>query len=542
MCLDNHIPNKKNNESKKQSVFDHNQEHEVWSRRSFIQALGIVGAGSMMLGGKALSASKASPLSVALSNSENENILVIIRLAGGNDGLNTIVPIYDYASYANLRPTIRHQENELINLDANFGIPNFMGDLESVWGDGKMKVVHGVGYPQQNLSHFRSTDIWASTANNYEEPTGWWGRYFEELYPDYLINPPAIPPSIQIGNIGNLIFEGNDNTYTFTVSNVQQLQQVGQTGNLHDVQNLPDCVYGDKLLYMRATANTTLTYAQVISDAYNNASNNANYGTGSLGQELASVARLIKGGLGTKVYMVSLGGFDTHANQANTHQTLLEDLSKSMKAFYDDLANSGYEDKVLSMTISEFGRRPYENGSNGTDHGAASPMFLFGPGLNGSGFVGEHPDINTWDANDNLIPSSDFRDVYTTVLSQWFCLDPSVISGVMLNENFEELDLGFNCEELSTNDFSDVSRFSHTPIYDPNGVYILIQVSAASHGVIKLYDIMGREIGTLANQFFLEGKHQIRVKEAISGRLSVGQYIYRITIGGQNYSKSFVLN
>jgi len=417
-----------------------------------------------------------------------------------------------------------------------------MGDLESVWGDGKMKVVHGVGYPQQNLSHFRSTDIWASTANTYEEPTGWWGRYFEELYPDYLINPPAIPPSIQIGNIGNLIFDGNDNTYTFTVSNVQQLQQVGQTGNLHDVQNLPDCVYGDKLLYMRATANTTLTYAQVISDAYNNASNNANYGTGSLGQELASVARLIKGGLGTKVYMVSLGGFDTHANQANTHQTLLEDLSKSMKAFYDDLANSGYDDKVLSMTISEFGRRPYENGSNGTDHGAASPMFLFGPGLNGSGFVGEHPDINTWDANDNLIPSSDFRDVYTTVLSQWFCLDPSIISSVMLNENFEELDLGFNCEGLSTNDFSDVSRFSHAPIYDPNGVYILIQVSAASHGVIKLYDIMGREIGTLANQFFLEGKHQIRVKEAISGRLSIGQYIYRITIGGQNYSKSFVLN
>lgn len=534
-------PNKKINKKATIDHLAHDEEHEAWSRRAFLQALGVVGGGSMLLGGKALSASKPSPLSVALAESENENILVIIRLAGGNDGLNTIVPVYDYASYANLRPTIKHEQNNLINLNADFAIPNFMNEMYSLWGDGKMKVVQGVGYPQQNLSHFRSTDIWASTANNYVEPTGWWGRYFEELYPDYLINPPAVPPSVQIGSVGNLIFDGNNNSYTFTVANVQQLQGVGQTGNLHDVQNLPDCVYGDKLLYMRATANTTLIYAQVISDAYNNASNNADYGTGELGEELASVAKLIKGGLGTKVYMVSLGGFDTHANQANTHQTLLEDLSKSVKAFYDDLANSGYEDKVLTMTISEFGRRPYENGSNGTDHGAASPLFLFGPGLNGSNFVGTHPDINTWDANDNLIPSTDFRDVYTTILSQWFCLDPSVVNQVMLNENYQELDLGFNCETLSSNNFSDTSRFSHAPVYDPNGVFILLQVPNAGHGVIKLYDIMGREVGTLANQLFFEGKHKITVKDNIKGRLSEGQYIYRIHLNGVYYSKSFIV-
>mgnify|MGYP001453548984 FL=1 len=109
--------------------------------------------------------------------------------------------------------------------------------------------------------------------------------------------------------------------------------------------------------------------------------------------------------------MVSLGSFDTHANQVDQHQNLLQDLSSSIKAFYEDLATTGMDDKVLSMTISEFGRRPYENGSNGTDHGAASPMMLFGTGLNGSGFVGNHPDINVWDNNDNLIPTSDFRQV-----------------------------------------------------------------------------------------------------------------------------------
>ncbi len=540
MCshdLHNHKNSKKETEG--QSV--HDQEHNFWSRRSFIQALGIVGGGSMMLGNQMVSANKPSPLSVALANAENDNILVIIRLEGGNDGLNTIVPVYDYGSYANLRPTIRHEQSDLLSLNPDFAIPNYMNDLESVWGDGKMKVVHGVGYPEQNLSHFRSTDIWASTADTFEEPTGWWGRYFEDLYPDYLINPPDIPPAVQVGNVGNLIFDGNDNNYAFTVANLDQLENVAQNGALHDVLNLPDCVYGDKLLFMRATANTTFNYAQVIHNAYINGTNNANYGSGDLAQQLAAVAKLIKGGLGTKVYMVSLGSFDTHANQVIRHQELLEDLSSTIKAFYDDLGTSGMDDKVLSMTISEFGRRPYENGSEGTDHGAASPMFLFGSGLNGSGFVGSHPDLNVWDANDNLIPSTDFRDVYTTVLTNWFCLDEQTISDIMLNETYEQLNLGFSCEGLSNGDFGAGKRFTHAPVYDENGVYILLDIPAAGHTVVKLYDMLGRDIGTLANQVFLEGKKRIRVRESINKRLSLGQYIYRISYGGQHFSKAFIL-
>ena len=194
--------------SKKDIKEAHDQEHATWNRRSFIQALGLAGAGSMMLGGTNVSATAPSPLSVALSGSENDNILVIIRLKGGNDGLNTVVPLYDYDTYANLRPTIRHQENELLSLSPDFAIPSYMNALESVWGEGNMKIIHGVGYPDQSLSHFRSSDIWATADAINEEPTGWWGRYFEDLYPDYLINPPEIPPAIQIGSIGNLIFEG----------------------------------------------------------------------------------------------------------------------------------------------------------------------------------------------------------------------------------------------------------------------------------------------------------------------------------------------
>ncbi len=519
----------------------HQDEHTQWSRRSFIQALGLAGGGTMMLANNALTTSKATPLSVALSNSENDRILVIIRLEGGNDGLNTIVPVYDYNTYATLRPTIKHPLSSLYNLDADFAIPTYMTEMQTVWGDGKMKIVHGVGYPEQNLSHFRSTDIWASTADLYEEPTGWWGRYFEDLYPDYLINPPAIPPAVQIGNVGNLIFEGNDNNYAFTVANANQLQNIAETGDLHDVVNLPDCVYGDKLLFMRATANTTLFYSQVINDAYDASTNNANYGTGDLAAQLALVARLIKGGLGSKVYMVSLGSFDTHADQVVRQQNLLQDLSSSIKAFYDDLASASMDDKVLGMTISEFGRRPYENGSNGTDHGAASPVMLFGSGLNGSGFIGTHPDLNTWDENDNLIPSTDFRDVYSTVLTNWFCLDPSVVNTILLNETYQELDLGFSCQALSTPDFSNTTRLSHVPVYKNNTVYIEINMPVTAHTVIRLYDMMGREIGVLSNSILFEGRNTIDVKQAIKRRLSIGQYLYRIETGGQFYSKSILI-
>ena len=538
MCENNHIPKKDTSKDEKNI---HDQEHSTWNRRSFIQALGLVGAGSMTLGHAAITATKPSPLSVALSEVDNDNILVIVQLKGGNDGLNTIVPVYDYATYANLRPTIRYDQNDLLNLDANFAIPNFMNSLESMWGDGQMKVVHGVGYPDQNLSHFRSSEIWASTDEVNSEPTGWWGRYFEDLYPDYLINPPDDPPAIQIGSIGNLVFEGNNNNYSFSVANPAQLAAVAENGTLHDVLDIPECVYGDKLLFMRSTANTTFIYSQVLNDAYLSSSNDAPYEDAQLSNQLAIVARLIKGGLGTKVYMVTLNGFDTHANQIEDHRTLMEDLSKSIKNFYTDLGTVGMDDKVLTMTISEFGRRPYENGSNGTDHGAASPVLLFGSGLQGSGFVGDHPDLTLWDNDDNLIPTADFRDIYSTVLTDWFCLDPSVVDLILLNQTFNSLDLGLTCEVLSNTDFSNTTRFAHVPVYQNDRTYIEINMPYTGHVDIKLYDIMGREIGTLANEILFKGKHKIDVRAKINSRLSYGQYMYRIASGGEFYSKSILL-
>ncbi len=538
MCTNHNF--KKKGATKDQKLI-HDQEHAEWSRRSFIQALGLAGGGSIMLGNAAVTASKPSPLSVALAESETDRIMVIIRLKGGNDGLNTIVPIYDYATYANLRPTIRHQQSELTNLNADFAIPNYMSSLEAMWGEGQMKVVHGVGYPQQNLSHFRSSDIWASAADTVIEPTGWWGRYYEHLYPDYLINPPEVPPAIQIGSIGNLVFEGQETNYAFSVANPQQLESVAQNGQIHDLLDIPECVYGDKLFFMRSTTNTTFTYAGVINDAYMNSTNQATYSDEDLASQMSIVARMIKGGLGTKVYMVTLGSFDTHANQPDEHRALLQDLSDTLQSFYTDLEAAEMQNDVLCMTISEFGRRPYENGSNGTDHGAASPVLLFGPGLNGNGFVGTHPDLLTWDSHDNLIPTADFRSVYSSVLTNWFCLDPTVIDLILLNENYPELDLGINCDSLSNTDFGNVTTFIHAPVYKNNRVYIEMNMTNTSHIDLKLYDIMGKELGTLKNEVLFPGVHSIDVKAALGSRLSFGQYIYRISMGGQFYSKSLLI-
>jgi len=537
MC-DHHLPN---SNYKKLHDLNHDNEHKQWSRRSFIQALGLMGGGTMMFGGTNLSVTKPSPLALALNASENDNILVIIRLKGGNDGLNTIVPIYDYDTYAGLRPNIRLTEASLYNLDPDFGLPSFMSPLQSVWGNGSMKVAHGVGYPDQNFSHFQSSDIWANTDTVSQDGTGWWGRYFEELYPDYLVNPPEIPPAIQIGSVGNLIFDGYNNNYAFTVANPDQLSDIASSGVVHDVVDIPECYYGDQLQFLRAATNTTYNYAGVINDAYEGATNDAPYDARELSNQLAIIARLIKGGLGTKVYMVTLGGFDTHANQLTYHNNIMNDLANAVKNFYDDLAVAGWDDKVLSMTISEFGRRPFENGSLGTDHGAASTMMLFGSGLNGSGFVGEHPSLTATDPLGNLIYSQDFRNIYATIMIEWLCIDETVVNSALLNTDYENVDLGFACNTASVNDFEDRTRFAHTAVYNGNQTFITFNMPLTGHVKVSLYNIIGQEVAVLKNDVLFPGEHNINVRDSANTRLHSGQYIYRITVADQNYSKSIVI-
>lgn len=528
------------NNDKKFGTSAHDMEHKKWNRRSFLQALGLSGAGTMMLGGMPLSASSSTKLAAAISDSESDRILVIVRLKGGNDGLNTIVPIYDYDTYATNRPTIKHNLNDLTTLSPDFGIPDSMTDLLNLWNNGGMKVVHGVGYENQSQSHFAGSDIWASTDPTNDSTSGWLGRHFEELYPEYLLNPPTVPAAVQIGSIGNLIFDGASNNYAFSVANPNQLEAIAESGTVHDMSSFPDCIYGEQLEFMRGTTNTTYQYAGTIHDAYTNGANSSEYMTSELGQQLSIVARLIKGNLGTKVYMVTLGGFDTHANQLEDHSTLLTDLSNSIKTFYEDLAQAGLDDKVLSMSISEFGRRTFENGSNGTDHGKAAPLMLFGPAMEGNGFVGTHPDLTNDDGQGNLNYTQDFREVYASVLENWLCIESGLVDEALLNNTYARVDLGFSCSALSVEDFNR-DRFKHYVLYTETDSILKITNPYTQHTVVKLYDIMGREIGTLKNAMLFAGEHSISVKNTIGTKLNVGQYIYRISVGSQNYSKSLII-
>lgn len=550
MCIANH-----NNQQPSKGIADkgHGDEHRMWSRRAFLQTMGIAGVGAFALGGHSLRASQISPLNAAMLQAESDNILVLIRLSGGNDGLNTVIPIAQYDLYRNARPNIYLPESKILELNAEFGVPSYMRSLESLWGEGQMKVVHGVGYENHNLSHFTSSDIYANTEIEAPNPfnrldTGWMGRYFESLYPDFITNPPEHPAAIQIGSYGNLIFEGEETNYAFISSNVDQLEQIAQTGLRYHVADIDEsCMYGDQLKYLRNIANMSYDYADVIHDAYERGKNDVEYQKNYFARQMALIARLIKGNLGTKVYMVTMGGFDTHGNQPLVHERLMSNLSVAVKDFFDDLTVQDYQDKVLGMTFSEFGRRIHENGSKGTDHGTAAPTLFFGGGLNGSAFIGEHPRLDQPIMGDNLAYTQDFRDLYATILAEWLCVDPSLVSQHLLGRTYTPVNLGFNCSgyQFPPDLGEDDATISHMPVYplDNNEqAAIELKVDVTTRVEVELFNIVGQNLGTIFDDDILGGRPRtIDVRARARTSLAAGQYIYRVKVQGKYYSKSIQL-
>ena len=551
----------------------HDKEHKTWSRRSFIQALGIAGSGSMFLGSNMLSASAPSPLTMAMNNAETDNILILIRLSGGNDGLSTVIPIEQYDTYANARPNIFIPESKVLKLTDDFGVPSYMSPLEPLWGDGQFKAVHGVGYQGQSQSHFTGSDIFANTdltSTGFSGlNTGWMGRHFEACFPDYLLNPPASPAAIQIGNLANLVFQGEETNYAFVTNNVEQLERIANDGEFYslDPSLFDNCMYGDQVKFLRGVSNTTERYAAQIFEAAQLGQNQVEYQDNNFARQLALLARLIKGNLGTKVYMISMGGFDTHGNQPLAHEQLMTNLSVAVNSFYQDLAFTQQDEKVLSMTFSEFGRRIFENGSNGTDHGKAAPTLFFGSGLNGSAFVGDHPDLVEGDGRGNLEYTMDFRNLYGTVLAEWLCIPRATVEQHLLGYQYQAINLGFNCSGETFDDIavSDdpptlpdtpgddqdptdpvdselADKIIHTPYYPTsNAPHIHLEMPFAAHVDIQLYNIIGQNVGTVFNEMMLEGATEINIRERMSDTLSTGKYIYQIRVGDEKMSKSVMV-
>jgi uncharacterized protein (DUF1501 family) len=514
----------------------HDQDH---SRRGFLRNLGILGTSGFLLNKLPIgSLSLSSPLTAALADGNEDRVLVLIRLKGGNDGLNTIIPVHDFGTYQAQRPDIYVPRNEAVDLTSTLSLHPQLQPLSTLWNDGQMRVIQNVGYPDQNLSHFRSSDIWATTSDAEETvSSGVLGRYINDLYPDFLSTPPETPPAIQIGGVGNLLFNNADDfNYAISTENPTQLYEIARTGQLYDVNDVPECTYGEQLGYIRAVANTTFRYAGVLSEAFDAGVNSAEYENDRLGDQLALIARLLRGRLGTRLFVVELEGFDTHADQVNGHAYLMNSLSKNITAFYNDLADGGIDERVLGMTFSEFGRRSYQNGSQGTDHGAAAPLMLFGKGLNGNGTTGGLADLQNTN-NGNLNYQVDFRSVYATVLSNWLCIDSDLVDSVM-GQRFERMeDLGLYCQGVTSTRTPDRSASINMNAYLSGGdVVIDYNLPAAANVGIHFFDVSGRKISSPFQGRRSAGLQTQRLAMSNIGWAS-GIYVVSLEVNGRMYSQ-----
>lgn len=538
--MENHLHHNKNAQHRTGETLDncdaHKEDHRQWSRRQFLLSTGLATLGSALsLGGSSIAALANSPLLKAIAESNNERILVIVNLGGGNDGLNTIVPRQNDVYYGS-RPTIAVQEYDMFALSDDFGMPNTMLDLQPLWNEGKMAVVHNVAYPNQNLSHFRSSDIWFSASDEEVVLTdGWIGRLLQDQYPAYTSSPPSSPIGLQIGVQSNLVFLGGNNNFGLSITNPTQFYQIAQTGQLYNTDNLPNCSYGEEMLFLRQTTNSTVRYAEAIRNAYTGASNNGGYSDTYLSEQLAIVARLIKGGMTTKVYLVSIGGFDTHADENEYHPSLMNELATSVKAFYDDIASANKSQDVLLMTVSEFGRRVEENGSFGTDHGVSAPMMLFGDGVTG-GFKGTPADLDNLDEYGNMRFSTDFRQVYLSVLKDWFCVELPLAQAIIGRPLSIVPDLLPACGSLvGSNNLSALLGHNADPA---NSAAMLIKYAIAERGLVKLQiqDMAGNTKVTLVNMVQDANSYTISFNPLSYG-LAPGQFIYRLDTGGRSYSR-----
>ncbi|NNF04137.1 MAG: DUF1501 domain-containing protein [Rhodothermales bacterium] len=412
----------------------HDHDHVSWTRRQFLGTIGFA-TGALMIGRFPARALGQDAVLSRLAGVDTDRVLVILQLAGGNDGLNTLVPFRNDV-YHNARPDLAVLDS--FPVTDELGFHPAMKPLESVFKDGRMAILHSVGYDESKLSHFTGTDIWMTAGDSVGMPDdGWAGRFLDHALGERLL---PYPMAIQLGDGAPLLFKGPTSQMAMSIRSMELFERLVTTGQLYDTGGLPVSELGEVVSFMRSVSNNLIHYADAVKTAYANGSNMADYPADNLlGEQLASIARLVRGGLETRIYHVTLNGFDTHARQPDVHADLLRQASGAMAAFYEDLAADELDHRVLGMTFSEFGRRVAQNSSAGTDHGTAAPLFLFGPAVAG-GFHGTPPDLTDLDDGGNLRFETDYRAVYGTVLQRWFGLDEGDASAI-LGGRFSILDV-----------------------------------------------------------------------------------------------------
>jgi uncharacterized protein (DUF1501 family) len=416
-------------------------------RRDFLRNTIPIALLPSLINGISVRALAATPsLQAAGRDLGTDRVLVLVQLNGGNDGLNTVIPLEYYDAYQAARANIAIPEDKVLRLDGldKTGLNPAMPEMQRLFNEGKLSIIQGVSYPQPNFSHFRATDIWLTGADAGQVlPTGWAGRYLDYEYPrfpqDYPNSLMPDPLAIQVGSLVSPALQGPALTMGMAISN---------PNSFYDLINdrsapVSNTRAGDQIAYIREMSVKTDQYAGVIRKAAQKVTKQSDKypapGKNPLADQLKIVARLVAGGLKTKVYLVSIGGFDTHAKQTEAadtttgnHAKLLAKLSEAIGAFQDDLTFLQAGSRVTGMTFSEFGRRIRSNASGGTDHGAAAPVFVFGEGVQ-SGIIGNNPVLPAAaTVNDNIVMQYDFRAIYATLLEKWFRTDPAATDTVLL--------------------------------------------------------------------------------------------------------------
>ena len=535
-------------------------------RRKFITASSLATASLMVKGipVKAASYLESQVMGdIALAAANCGKILVIIQQNGGNDGLNTIFPMDQWSNLYSARTNILMDQTSVLALSGNpyAGVHPSMPEIQNLYNNGKVMIVQGVSYPNPSYSHFRATDIWfTASGSSATLETGWLGRALDTIYTNYPDGYPNAqmpdPLAIQIGSQSPFSLQGQSMNLGYNVPDPSSLINVvnGMT------DPAPNDDYGHELTFLRLMKDQSNAYRNAIQTAYNMPqSQTATYPSNNrLADQLRIVAKLINGGLKTPIYIVNHPrSHDSHENQVDPldrtqgiHADNLKVLSQAIGAFQQDLELMGKDQYVTGMTFSEFGRRIISNASNGTDHGAGAPVLFFGSQLNTNpssvagtayptpGMIGSSPIIP---ANANVSHQVsmqfDFRQLYTTIMQDWLCMDETEADGV-LGAHFTKLPI-FKYVPTSITDF-DNKHNNFISVY-PNPVtdhQITIQCQEVLQGnaVITIFNMNGRQMQQKVQK--IAGKH---LSFALDPNLAAGNYLLKFDFNNHIFTKKIVI-
>ena len=523
-------------------------------RREFIQLSSLGSLSTLLLNGNSVKAfSKTTYLNNIPDSIIDGRTLVMIQLNGGNDGLNTIIPLNQYDAYANLRPTIKIKNtglNSAIELDSTLPLdqqillhPSLTG-FKELYDAGKLNIIHGVGYPSINKSHFAATSILLKggdgTIANSNKTSGWMARYLNSNY-DY--TQYSDPLGIQLGSQKPSVGFESQHEHRIDINLTSQdisgfYDTVSNIGTPKP-SSVPDTEYGENISFINNIESSTNSYSKRISEVFDAGSNsNVVYPNYDLANQLKTVAKMIKGGSKTKIFLVSIKGFDNHSGQVSSsqdshlgiHADLLTTVGDSVKAFQDDLEALGIDEKVVTATFTEFGRKPIENGNLGTDHGNLGPMFVIGKHVN-AGVSGTNLDLSNVSKHyDEVNLQHDYRQVFTTLIDDFLGASPSAIENTEFTDYSGDQKLNLIVDnQKSENNLAVDTILEETISFYPNPVYeghctIKYKSRETLRGFVVMYDLKGQLVFQMVQDF----DYGMNVKTLNIEHLKEGVYILAI--------------